>query len=52
MIINRQEKELATLLNQVQEVALSSLTFQVTIHKSSSKNNKHFKMKANLEKVG
>ena len=48
--MNRQEKELATLLNQVQEVALSSLAFQVTIHKSRLKNNKHFKTTANLEK--
>ena len=38
------------LLNQVQEVALSSLAFQVTIHKSRLKNNKHFKTTANLEK--
>ena len=41
---------LATLLNQVQDVALSSLAFHVTIHKSRLKNNKHFKMKADLEK--
>ena len=50
--MNRQEKELATLLNQVQEVALSSLAFQVTIHKSRLKNNSTSKRQQILKKVG
>ena len=39
------------MLNQVQEVALSSLAFQVTIHKSRLKNNNTSKRQQILKKL-